>query len=338
MLRKAKAGHVTGGACFGCRNIRIFNDGGEPSHTERTINENEANVVRRIFHLCAYGKGVKAIAKLLNAEGAPSPRPQRGSPKGWATSSVRAVLNRRTYLGEIVYGQTRKRDRWGQRKCERRPEHEWLRVPQASWRIVSDEAWEAAHRRLEAAAHTHLRVNRGQLWGRPATGLEARYLLSGISRCGLCGSSMIGHRTTRGRFRSYSYVCGGYSHRGPAICPYNLGLPMPPAVAAVLDQLRDCVLDPTVVQGALEDALAELRPAPDAIDARRVALQNELLEIEREQARLIDAITAAGDVASLSAALKEREVRRTHIRRELAVLDAPTTTSFDPRRLEREMH
>jgi hypothetical protein len=93
-------------------------------------------------------------------------------------SSVQAVLYRRTYLGEIVYGQTPKQDLGGQRKYQRRPESEWLRVPQPAWRIVSDAAREAAHTRLQAAAQTYCRVNKGTLWGRPATGLDAKYLLA----------------------------------------------------------------------------------------------------------------------------------------------------------------
>ena len=43
MVRKAKAGHVTGGRVFGYNNVRV--DG----HVERRINKREAAVVRRIF-------------------------------------------------------------------------------------------------------------------------------------------------------------------------------------------------------------------------------------------------------------------------------------------------
>src|ERR1700704_5029856 len=48
MLRKAKAGHVTGGRLFGYDNIDIAG-GGKRSHVERQINETEAAVIRRIF-------------------------------------------------------------------------------------------------------------------------------------------------------------------------------------------------------------------------------------------------------------------------------------------------
>jgi site-specific DNA recombinase len=154
MVRKAKAGYVTGGRCFGYTNVPVFGPAGERSHTTRIVNEAEACVVRRIFGMCAAGQGVKVIAKTLNAEGAPSPQPVKGRPRGWAPSSVRAVLYRRTYLGEIRYGMTAKRDRWGQRRYHKRPATEWLSVDQPAWRIVTDAQWEAAHRRLQAAQAT----------------------------------------------------------------------------------------------------------------------------------------------------------------------------------------
>jgi DNA invertase Pin-like site-specific DNA recombinase len=62
MLRKAKAGYVTGGACFGYRNVEIRDADGTRSHVTREIEPTEANVIRRIFQLSAAGHGVKAIA------------------------------------------------------------------------------------------------------------------------------------------------------------------------------------------------------------------------------------------------------------------------------------
>lgn len=51
MSRKARAGHVTGGQCFGYDNVRI--DG----HVEYRINDEQAAIVRRIFELAASGCG-----------------------------------------------------------------------------------------------------------------------------------------------------------------------------------------------------------------------------------------------------------------------------------------
>jgi hypothetical protein len=74
------------------------------------------------------------------------------------SSSVRGVLFRRTYLGEIRYGTTSKRDVFGQHRVSRRDPKDVLVVPQPRWRIVSDELWAAAHARLAASRRTYLRM------------------------------------------------------------------------------------------------------------------------------------------------------------------------------------
>ena len=55
MLRKAKAGHVTGGSCFGYRNVEITSTNGQRSPVERRVEDVEAAIVRRVFELPAAG-------------------------------------------------------------------------------------------------------------------------------------------------------------------------------------------------------------------------------------------------------------------------------------------
>ena len=63
MVRKAKAGHVTGGRVFGYNNLEITGGDGQRSHVERRINDGEAIIVRRIFALCAQGYGVVRLQR-----------------------------------------------------------------------------------------------------------------------------------------------------------------------------------------------------------------------------------------------------------------------------------
>lgn len=114
MVRKARAGHVTGGRVFGYDNVDVIGADGRRSHVERRINDTEAAIVRRIFALSAQGKGLTCITKTLNDEAAPSPRAQQGRPRAWAPSSVREVLHRTLYRGEITWNRTRKRNQQGQ--------------------------------------------------------------------------------------------------------------------------------------------------------------------------------------------------------------------------------
>ncbi len=116
MLRKARAGHVCGGQCFGYRNVEVSTPGpdGRP-HRQFVRREVEPDEAAIVFELCAAGDGLKGITKTLNADRAPSPRSQRGRPQAWAPSSVREVLYRESYRGVLVYNRTRKRNQWGQK-------------------------------------------------------------------------------------------------------------------------------------------------------------------------------------------------------------------------------
>src|SRR5262245_39617426 len=150
MIRRARAGYVTGGRVFGYDNVEVLDASGARSHVERRVNESEAAIVRQIFTMCAAGNGYTRIAKSLNADGAPNPRPQQGRPAGWAHNSVYEVLHRPLYRGEVIYNRTRKRDRWGQKRQSPRPESEWLRRHDPELQIVTDDAWKAAQDRLSA--------------------------------------------------------------------------------------------------------------------------------------------------------------------------------------------
>ncbi len=202
MLRKAKSGHVTGGICFGYKNLEIVGADGKRSHVEREIEQGEADVIRQIFQLSADGYGMKAIAKRLNEAGAPSPRAQQGRSQSWAPSSVRAALFRRLYAGEIVWNQTRKCDTWGHVHQTGRPATDWIRVPAPALRIVADDLWARAHARLEAARGVYLKGTKGQVFGRPALGNPSKYLLTNFANCGRCGGPLRVKTRAHGRGRA----------------------------------------------------------------------------------------------------------------------------------------
>jgi site-specific DNA recombinase len=97
LLTRARQGYVTGGKCFGYRNVR------EGAFVKRVIDDTEAALVRRIFELYASGVGMTSIAYRLNDEGI---KPPRG--KGWAPSGIREMLYRGAYRGEVTWGKLKK--------------------------------------------------------------------------------------------------------------------------------------------------------------------------------------------------------------------------------------
>ena len=186
MRRKALAGHVTGGRVFGYDNVRR-NSGG----VMRIVNETQAAIVQQIFELYAQGHGLRQIAHQLNEIGALCPRAQQGRPNGWAPSSIRELLYRPLYRGELVWNRTKKRNRWGQAQQQDRPDGEWLRRPVPELQIVPDALARAVDARLERNKTQYLRTTDGRLWGRPSGSGESKYLLVGMATCAVCGGGSL---------------------------------------------------------------------------------------------------------------------------------------------------
>jgi site-specific DNA recombinase len=314
MHRKAKAGHVTGGRVFGYDNVEVVGLDGKRSHVVRRINEGEAAIVRRIFEMCAAGTGYTRIAKTLNAEGVPCPRPQQGRPSGWAPTSVHEVLKRPLYVGAIVWNQTRKRNRWGQHRQSNRPGADWITVPAPELRIVSNELWQTARARLDAVK-AHIEKAAGKPLGGRRRDIDSQYLMPGFSRCGVCGGAFCVMSRAHGKGkRGYFYGCASNHKRGGAVCSNSEIVLMDHVDAAILDAL---------------DGRTPLR------DAER--LRRELATVEQEASRLSTAIATGGDMAPLLAALQARQLRRQELTMALAATEQHSPSRLDRRRIEREV-
>ena len=111
---------------------------------------------------------------------------------------------------------------------------EQVRVPAPHLRIVSDALWTAAHERLALSRQTYLRGNGGKLWGRPAAGIESKYLLTGMAVLRLLRRSLEVRSRDHGRKRVFYYVCSTYRRRGKAICANAKEVPMGQADEAIL--------------------------------------------------------------------------------------------------------
>jgi site-specific DNA recombinase len=321
MTRKAARGHALGSDCFGYRSVEVMTGDGRRSHVDRKIEESEAVVVRRIFDMCGAGYGMKRIAKTLNAEHLPAPRPRQGRPRGWTSSTIRTMLFRELYRGKYIWNMRRQTDMWGQRKSQRRPEAEWIRADVPHLRIVSEAQWNAAHARLTASRQTFLKSTKGLSWGRPPSAVYSKYLLTGLLRCGCCGGSMTIRSGKHGRVQRQFYMCGTYRDRGSAICANSLRLPLEATDEATLSKFAAYLLNPSIIQGAIKDALVELRPSNSALANRRTELLADLRRVVDEQANLASAIAVTGKVEALAEALQDRERQRARLRGELDTLE-----------------
>ena len=343
MLRKARAGHVTGGRVYGYDNIEILSGlldaYGRPKrdHVERRPNQEQAVVVRRIFQLCAAGKGMVSIARLLNDEGRPAPRNSQGRRISWSPSSVRSLLFRRLYLGEVIYNKTKKRNLWGIQQQRKRPEGEWIKIPMPQLQIVTDVEWKAAHNRLDATRSSYLRGTKGALWGRPASTLDSKYLLTGLVKCGLCGGSLYVRGSSRKGQRALFYGCTNFHLRGRTACTNSMLIPMEDANDAVVKVLANEVLDPRVTDVVVRKALEKFRASEQDWMEQRQALHKQITAVDMELRHLVTAISAGGDIPALVEAVKASNDRRAALSQRLAEVDGQQHTQTDYDELEQEL-
>jgi len=197
MLRKARAGHVTGCRVFGYDNVDVFADTLGPDgerqrlHVVRRINEPEAAIVRQIFARYAQGVGgLKTLAKTLNAQGI---LPPHGHQRGWDGSCIREILYRPLYRGVVIWNRTQAIHKDGTLKSRRRPEAEWVTIDAPDLRIVPEAISRGVDKRLAERRSQYARTAGGKLCGHPSgADLRSAYLLSGLAQCAWCEGSLVG--------------------------------------------------------------------------------------------------------------------------------------------------
>lgn len=325
MLRKAKAGHVTGGKVYGYDNREILSAEGHRLHVLRVVNPREAELVRQIFDMYAGGLGITRIAKRLNAEGVPAPRQ---SPHGWAPTAVREILHRPLYKGEIVWNQLQKIVRGGTKKRRQRDEKDWIRLDAPDLRIVPPDLWDTVQARVSKTKGTGRAAFRDQ---------DSKYLLTGMARCAHCGGPMtiVGqdYHRRKGRF----YGCSYYKTRGSSICKNSLLVEQEFLDQIVLKSLHEALTE-DMVKVAVEKALVKHRAGEGAKLDRRTDIERELSLVEAYETNLVDAIAKGQSMDPLLAKLKAEEARKKDLVRELEQLaTVDQVTSLDDARLKREL-
>jgi site-specific DNA recombinase len=334
LMTKARRGLNAGGRCYGYDNVEV-RDGERRLRVEYAVNEAQAAVVRGIFERYAEGWGLKKIVKDLNARKVPSPSAGKRGTGSWSPSAVHALLRRERYRGTIVWGRFAKGYRKGTKVRTEQPETDWLRVEAPQLQIIDEELWYRAHARANQNKRESLGADPAGRRGRPA-----KYLLSGLARCGLCGGPIAANTGKYGSAAVKVYACQYHRTRGDEVCTASLRRPVEAVDRAVLDYLARNVLTEEVVT----DALRVLRQR--LIDRVRSArsdvheLEAESRRLREEIANLVKAIAAGGANAKLDAVVDGVAERQERLRevdsRIRAAKTAPDAIMVELRRMELE--
>lgn len=315
LARKAAAGHVAGGKCYGYRNVHVFEGpgtSGRKLRTEYAIHEEQAEVVRRIYQLFADGEGYRSIACRLNADGVPAPRAA-----SWDMSTVRVILFNERYFGRLQWGRIGSEYKGGTRRVLKRDAATCVTVERPELRIVPEQ--------LERAVAA-LRASNTKLYaGRSALGArQPKYLLSSLARCAECGGPICTRNTKQGSETVKAYGCQHYFTRGTAVCRVNTLRPHATVDASVLDWFTSHVVSERLLRRSFQLAREQLRRELDDGHAVADELAADLARVRGEVSRLVAALAkASAQPEAVIELIAKKEQQAAALERRLAICSGP---------------
>ena len=200
------------------------------------VDEEAAEVVRRIFSLTLEGYGPYQIAGKLSTdrieipvvhlarfnEGVNRSKPVK-DPYGWGSSTIVNILKKREYLGHTINFKTRKH--FKDKKSHYVSEDEWTIFENTHEAIIDQQTFDLAQKIRSNVR----RYPNG--WGEAAP-------LTGLLYCADCGGKMYVHRTNNGK-RVSQYTCSNYT-KVPCgtLCPTQHRINESAVLTLVSDTLR----------------------------------------------------------------------------------------------------
>lgn len=305
---QAIKGRWCGGRPYGYRLKAItdsarFDAYGNPSKIGTTliIDSAQALIVRQIFERFAGGESCTSIARELNARRIPSPgstwkRTTRRN-SGWMGSGVRVILVNPLYTGAQRWNASRfeKDPDTGKTLRRRRPQSEWVVNQVEALRIVSDALFASAQARTRPMtdAEKHLKA-----------GGRAKYLLSGLLKCEVCGAHYV-------IADKYSYACSSFLNGGA--CSNEVRVNRVSIEGTILNPVRDKLRDPAMVKRMAAEMERDFAAQIEKGRARAAAAPKELQELDARLERLRGGV-ADLEPDELAAAIARIEAKRAELR------------------------
>ena len=203
--------HTTNNAIYGYRKS-------EEDKNQWVIDEEAAEVVRRIYRMSLEGKGPYEIARILSEEQIERPSyylAKRGlgtcrsnnntaTPYVWRGATVRDILSKPEYMGHTVNFRSYK-ESYKDKRAKKTPKEDWVIFKNTQEAIVSEEMWNKVQELRKTVRRTD-------------TVGEANPF-TGLLYCADCGAKMYNHRGGAGRARNWKGELNG--KRRPERDEYN---------------------------------------------------------------------------------------------------------------------
>lgn len=148
---------------------------------ELSINEEQAEIVRKIFNWYASGIGCKTISKKLNALNIPSP-----GGKKWSQQYIRTMLDQEKYIGDLMGQKCYTISPLSHKKMRNYGEKERYYSKDRHEAIITRDTWDKVHEILSK------RKGKSMLEGKQhSESYSMRYAFSSKIVCSFCGNNYV---------------------------------------------------------------------------------------------------------------------------------------------------
>jgi site-specific DNA recombinase len=312
-------GKSAGGRSYGYRVDRQPLPDGTWTTGDLLINDDEAKVIRRIFSAYDQGQSARAIAIALNAEGIPAPSSGKGSGE-WTFSTIQGnwkrgtgILNNELYIGMRVWNRQHfvTHPETGKRQARLNPPEDWTRNAVPDLRIIDDDLWTCVKTRQGGIRHTMLTArNESSSNTNPLNGSHrAKYLFSGLLKCGCCtGSYTLMNKT--------KYGCAAARNKGT--CDNRLLIKREDVEARVLEGLKSKLLNPAMLAAFVAEYQREWNRLQRETLSDRSTHETEFKSVTKQIDNMIEAISSGMLHPSMKAKMDTLEARKAELEFKLA--------------------
>ncbi len=272
---------------------RVMVPDGAKKRPTLELDEDAAQVVKRIYDLAEAGTGMLKITRTLNDEGIASP-----TGKLWSKNGVHFILRNEVYTGTLVWG-TKGKDKT-----------EPVRIEKAFPAIVTKAQFRRVNKLMHSRAPKRTHPRR----------VGSTYLLSGLLKCHKCKRALSGQDAKSGQFAYY--VCQSLIKQGSGACD-SPRLNARRFEELVVEKIRSNILTESSITQLVKAVDEEMDGIAAEQRKRLETVETELEEVKRKLARVWHFIENS-DIEMADASDRIREHRERQERLEEAAAAART--------------
>ena len=284
----------TGGRSFGYKLIPIFSETekdvyGRPAilYSDTAIEDEQAKWVKQIYEWVVETRSYKWIANELNKLKVPT---IHGG--NWTTSTLcgitqkphSGIINNPIYIGMKYWNrqETQHHPSSGKSTRRMRDESEWVVRERPDLRIISDELWDNVKKEQKKRKDKTASKKDGKNHG-ARTGPGPKFLLSGLIKCSMCGSTYIIVSPNK-------YGCGSAHRAGSAICTNKEKILKDEIEKSLISSIQTDLFQPEVIEVFRKEVALILKDKKRDYQPNIRKLQSELKSTDKNITKLLDVI------------------------------------------------